>query len=250
MSETFQVDHLDLRLIAESGQVFRWVPVRCPDATSYEVESGGHRAIFSQQGSALAIDADDVAYFRHYLGLDENYAKMYAALGEVPGMGAIVEFGDGIRIVNQDWFEAAVTFIVSQNNNIPRIKGIVQRLCARTPGSETAFPSASALAQLLACDDCGLGYRLSYLKDFAERVAQGWRPQADSYAAARVELQELSGVGPKVADCICLYGLGFLEAHPVDVWIERALSELAVAWHPTYGGLQQQLLYYWMREHA
>lgn len=288
----YETSHLDLRKIAESGQVFRWVELHVPDsagrclseptddhvcpASAFAVESSKHRARLSQHGDILTIESDDNAYFEHYLGLDADYDAAYDALAAVPGMADAVLYGDGIRIVNQDWFETAVTFIVSQNNNIPRIKQIVRRLCADQvegiedaqdglqtgPGAAGAskpvseaddipvpasFPDASELSRRVSQDGCGLGYRRSYIGGLAERVADGWRPRSASYAEAREELQGLAGVGPKVADCICLYGLGFMEAHPVDVWIERALEQMNVAWHPRYAGLQQQLMYYWIR---
>lgn len=212
---------------------------------AYGVESDGHEArLFQPEDSKLIIETndDEFTYWEHYLGIDQDYDRAYEELAAWPNMADIVEFSDGIRIINQAFFETAITFILSQCNNIPRIKGIVGRICEGGP-----FPDAETLLVRIQANDLGLGYRQSYVEGFCKAVIAGWHLDASTCDEAITQLRAFEGIGEKVATCICLYGLGFMQAHPVDVWVQRALDEIEVTWHPGYAGLQQQLIYYWIR---
>lgn len=182
----------------------------------------------------------------------------------------------GIRVFNQDAFEALITFIISANNNIGRIAGIVERLCAlcgeraELDGKEYfLFPKPDAIAareesELLAI---GAGYRAPYIIKSARRIAEGYgleKLRDMPLDAARKELLTFYGVGPKVADCVLLFGLGHTDAFPVDVWIGRALSEIyfggekarrqeterAIRALGSESGIVQQYIFHYARQNA
>lgn len=182
-----------------------------------------------------------------------------------------IECCRGLRILRQEPFETIVAFILSANNNIARIRGIIEKLCALAgeqiaPGA-FAFPEPRDLAalqeeQLLAC---GAGYRAKYVLLTARKIAGGYDLQRFfhmDYPSARKELCEFPGVGPKVADCILLFAYQKREAFPADVWIRRMLCELygfeaksdrqimefAARHFGVYGGIAQQYLFHYMRK--
>ena len=170
--------------------------------------------------------------------------------------------GEGIRILRQDKWEALCSFIISQCNNIPRIKGIVERLCGlfgeplETPwGVKHAFPDAGRVARLEEPELAPLhaGYRAPYIINAARAVASGEIDLEAAAAmdgdAARAYLKTLSGVGDKVANCAVLFGLHRLDAFPIDVWIRRALKEhMPPDFDPKslgeYAGLAQQYMFF------
>ena len=144
----------------------------------------------------------------------------------------------GIRVFNQEPFEALISFIISANNNIKRISGIIDRLCAlagerlELDGTEMyAFPSPDAIASLSVdrLTAIGAGYRAPYIIESAKKIADGYdleKLRDMSLESARKELLSFKGVGPKVCDCILLFSLGHTDAFPIDVWIDRAMNEL------------------------
>ena len=166
----------------------------------------------------------------------------------------------GIRILAQEPWEALCSFIISQNNNIPRIKGIISRLCetfGKKSGESYTFPSAETLAVLEPDDLQNLraGFRAGYIIDGARKVASG---EIDLEAlrnmpieTAREKLMTIRGVGPKVAECTLLYGLHRLEAFPIDTWIKKAMSTLYEGLKPEdfgeYAGIAQQYIFVQMR---
>ena len=171
----------------------------------------------------------------------------------------------GIRVLRQEPFETLISFIISQNNNIPRIKGIIERLCLHFGEpflyhNETryAFPAPKKLASCTPEDLAPLraGFRAKYLIDAAKRIASG---EIDLEAVrklplpdAKAKLQTISGVGPKVADCALLYGLHRTECFPMDVWMKRAvllLPRLSPADFGENAGIAQQYLFHYVRMH-
>lgn len=249
-----EANPLSLDAIATSGQTFTW---RRRNG-SWLVASGSHRCILSQRDGAVEItntddgepDADELAYWKRYLALDLDYARVLREIG----LPAEVErTGAGIRVLRQYWWDAAVSFVISQNSNIARIQRTVDALMDANGGT---VPQPPELCTLLADDGFAsslkLGYRRPYLEELAKRCCT-WQPSrvndADvPLAQSLAELEELPGIGPKVANCICLYGLGYMEAVPRDTWIHRAEREFDIAWHPRWGGIQQQYVFAWMRQ--
>ena len=182
-----------------------------------------------------------------------------------------IEKGSGIRILRQDFFETVVSFIISQNNNIPRIKSIVESLCRRY-GNHIAddfysFPDCTTLAKLEKEDLSFLraGYRDGYIIDAARKICDNAIDMDIIYNApvdeARAQISKIKGVGPKVADCILLFGASRGEVFPTDVWMKRVLTELygfenltpkainafAKENFGTLAGYAQQYLFYSMR---
>ena len=211
-------------------------------------------------------DANDT--LRKYFDLDRDYGaiKEYLAEGD-PIMAKAIEVGSGIRILNQPKWETLISFIISQNNNIPRIKGCINSL-ARTLGKDGQLPKPEVLADAstddIAC--CKLGYRDKYLIETARQVLRMPKlldqlAESDVSASEAVEvLQKLSGVGPKVANCIALFGLGKVDCFPLDVWMKRVMNQLygipegdvkamkkfAEEHFAPYGGIAQQYLFYFI----
>lgn len=249
----------------ECGQCFRW---NADENGGYVgVASGRAARVFTRGGMAvIECDEADIGFWREYLDMDTDYVKARESvmLGEY--LTECAEYGRGIRILRQDKWEALCSFIISQCNNIPRIKSIVEKLCAmfgeamETPwGVKYSFPTASRVALLEEPELAPLrsGYRAAYIINAARAVASG---NIDlEYAAtldgneARKYLKSLNGVGDKVANCAVLFGLHRMDAFPVDVWIKRALKEnLPAGFDPAtlgdYAGLAQQYMFFHARE--
>lgn len=218
--------------------------------------------------------------WRSYLDLDRDYGAIKATLAESDQvMAKAIEGGSGIRILKQELWETMVSFIISQNNNIPRIKGCIENL-ARLFGEPAGeyggveyfnVPSAEVMSGLTAEDlaPCRLGYRAPYLVETARQVMErgGVEAVAADLEAARTPeeaceyLRGFQGVGPKVASCIALFGLGRLEAFPIDVWVRRVMNRLygidekdikgmntyAAEHFGVNGGIAQQYLFYYIR---
>ena len=223
------------------------------------------------QGGRLTItpcteeDFDDI--WRPYLDLDRDYTAIKAKLSEGDDiMKKACEYGYGIRILKQDLWETIVSFIISQNNNIPRIKGCIERLCdnfGEPIGDETVrhdIPRPEVMAALSIEDlaPVRLGYRAKYLIETAKTVCE------DGLPGDFDELSALCGVGPKVASCIALFGMQDYASFPIDVWVmkvmhelyglpegnKKAMAEFAAEHFGELGGFAQQYLFYYMRDRA
>jgi len=186
------------------------------------------------------------------------------------------EFGSGIRILNQELFECIISFIISANNNIPRIKGIIESLC-KTYGEEIkycgntyyTFPDIERLKHLKKDDLAFLraGYRDSYLLDAFNKISLNEvdlkKIETGNTQEAKEELIKIKGIGNKVSDCILLFGNKRREMFPVDVWVKRSIKELyydelkehsiqdfARIKFGDFAGYAQQYLFYYMRENS
>ena len=263
--------------IFECGQCFRWnrqddgsytgtamgrtVNIRlCPEGDEGEKACAGKVIIKN------ASPEDYEKIWREYLDLDRDYGRIKQRLSagdEV--MENAVAAGRGIRILKQDLWETIVSFIISQNNNIPRIKGCIEKLSALAGerledyGCQAvyALPTVERLASMEADDlaPVRLGYRAPYLIKTARMVAEKGLPE--NYE----EVSALCGVGPKVANCITLFGLHDLSSFPIDVWVRRVMSEMydfeekdvrgmaafAAERFGELGGIAQQYLFYYIR---
>ena len=259
------IHDISLSQTFDCGQCFRWTAL--PDG-SFSGVAGGKSVRVSLQNGSLVIDGAkeaDRAFWQSYFDLDTDYAAIRDELsGLHPVLREAAAYASGIRILRQEPFEALCSFIISQNNNIPRIRGIVQRLCEsfgeRLSDGAFAFPSVEALCRCSVEDLAPLraGFRARYLKDAAQKVASG---EVDlnacrtlDYEAARAELMKITGVGVKVADCTLLYGMHRTEAFPMDVWMKRAMSTLFPELSPDAfgknGGIAQQYIFHYSRMHA
>lgn len=221
----------DIRQILDCGQIFRYEKI---DEGKYYVYSLDKRCLVEQSDACVKIYSKDREYFWHYFDLDRDYSKIKESLREKPFMAQAVEYGSGIRILNQDRWEMLISFIISANNHIPRIKGIIRRLCdklGKDMGEYKSFPTAQAMASKdeTFYAELGAGYRAKYLADTAKRVADGFdldcvnEMQADQ---ANKYLCKLLGVGEKVADCILLFGYHKIDVFPVDTWIRKVYRDI------------------------
>ena len=226
----------------ECGQSFRWQPI---NGWYYGVVEGRQLKIRQEKQALIVESSDDEqpdrleASLRHYLDLSRDLPAILKAVDIDPFIHRSIETFRGMRILNQAVWECLASFILSQNNNVPRIKGIIRTISAQFGEKITlddsvnyAFPTPQALATagVEALYDCRLGYRAPYLWTVSSAVAAGeFDPEALKsmpYAEAKRELMRFKGIGEKVADCICLFSLGHVQALPIDVWVKRIIEQL------------------------
>ena len=253
-------DGLDLSLTLDCGQCFRWS--KNADGSWHACVQGRRADAYTEnQKLYITDDVGDEEFWQNYFDMDRDYSSVCEKLKADKWLKKAVEAYPGIRILRQDPWEALCSFIISQNNNIPRIKGIIERLCTffgdDLSGGDFSFPSAERLALLCERDLAPIrsGFRAKYILDAARRVASGetnLKKMAEMpIDAARAELQKIKGVGPKVAECALLYGFGRVEAFPVDVWVKRIMQELYPEGLPActenVEGIAQQYLFHWRR---
>lgn len=251
----------------ECGQCFRW---NLSDRGYVGVAAD--KVCLAEDNNIICNDGDE-DFWRDYFRADMDYAAIKKRLLKSDGkLNPCIEYGGGIRILHQDLWEMIISFIISANNNIPRIKGIIEKLC-ESFGEPVefqgevfySFPTAEKLSTLERVNLAHLkaGYRDRYILDAAQKVASGEvdlkalpnMPTAD----AKKMLMQICGVGSKVADCILLFALGRFEVFPQDVWIKRILKDVynveekdvdafAKDTYGDYAGIAQQYLYYYYRD--
>lgn len=269
--EDFELEH-----IFDCGQCFRFDKT---GENTYTGVAGNHALRISQDGTTVTLydtsERDFYDFWYDYFDLSRNYGEIKKTLSKDPVMREAIKYGEGIRILRQDLWETIISFIISASNNIPRIKGIIERFC-QAYGEEIrymgktfySFPTAEKTARLTVADLSVIraGFRDKYIINTAKEIAGGnfslnslrSLPTPD----AKKMLMTLSGVGNKVSDCILLFGLNRADAFPVDVWIKRimeycyfdgeapisAISALAEEKFGALGGYAQQYLFFWARE--
>lgn len=262
--------HFSVEKTFDCGQAFRFDPIGGEKNRVRGIAFGREVTFSDNFGAdgeyALTIEnttADEYeSVWKKYLALDEDYGKINEELiSSVPEGADREEFrfavrcGDGIRILQQDKFETLVSFIVSQNNNIPRIKKIIAAMCEKY-GRNGAFPTPEALCEAREEGLFALrtGFRAAYIFDAAKKVAGGEIDldaieKCADYEKCAAELKSIKGVGPKVSACALLFGFGKTEAFPVDVWMKKALAErYSEEFDPArfgrYAGIAQQYIFY------
>lgn len=275
--DIYNVYDFNLEHIFECGQCFRWNKFE----DGYKGIAGGIAAIvtYDESGHILTVQCENAIdcadFWINYFDLKRDYSLIKKELSGIDKyLNKSIEFGYGIRILNQEPFETLISFILSANNNIPRIKGCVEKLAA-TYGKKNkfglfSFPTPTELSCVSAdeiSDCCHAGYRCEYIEKTVERYLQ-FPIDKDflknsSLADAQKSLRFFSGVGPKVADCILLFTGTHYDAFPVDVWVKRVIGELYLDSdaslkdienfsHNYFGhlaGFAQQYLFYFAREH-
>ena len=261
----FLIDNIsfyDLETTLNCGQCFRWLKnhnkwTYTMQGKSVDVSQDNNFSLTFENTTLTDINNIWLKYFDLY----RDYDKITKILIKDSIMKKAFDFCKGIHILNQEPFETLCSFIISQNNNIPRIKGIISRLCEnfgeKINDTLYSFPSPSVLA-CLSVDDLSVirsGFRAKYLIDAAKKVDS---KEIDfsttvsmSYLDAAKYLMQIKGVGPKVADCALLFSLGFFNAFPKDVWIIKAMAHFYSDGLPEflepYGGLVQQYIYHYAR---
>lgn len=268
------------RDVFECGQCFRW----------NENEDGSYTGVFGKNvlnvktnGSKLIFEGtcDNIDEIKKYFDLDRDYEKIKEKLSRIDNnLKESTQYGQGIRILNQDLWETIISFIISANNNIPRIKGIIERI-SKKYGDQIeyngsiyySFPTPEQLSKATIEDlrSLGLGFRDVRIYETTRLVLENKINLKNLYNMdtneVREELLKLSGVGPKVADCILLFSdLKRFDVFPIDVWVRRVMNELYIhnqdenkvskkeiqrIANEKFGdlqGLAQQYLFYYRRE--
>ncbi|MBE7026528.1 MAG: DNA-3-methyladenine glycosylase 2 [Ruminococcaceae bacterium] len=266
----------DLVHTFECGQCFRW----------NKTQDGQYEGVFGKKALKAAQQDDKITLFnttideyeniwKGYFDLDRDYAGIQKILSKDDDvLKNAVKEGRGIRILSQEPFETIISFIISANNNIPRIKLIIERMCTlfgqkiEAYGREyCTFPDAKKIAALSREDlePIKAGFRDKYILDAAQKICSGEvdidKIATMDYESAKSELKKIKGVGDKVANCILLFGFGHKNAFPVDVWIRRIvehyyfngeamgdIGEFAKKRFGELGGFAQQYLFYYARE--
>lgn len=258
--------------VLECGQIFRFSPYK----EGYKVFSGDKAAYVHTDGKTTVIECADGDYFYNFFDLGRDYAAIIGKLEEfgIPALTRAVNLSKGLRLLNQDAEETIFSFIISQNNNIPRIKKIIESICAelgeeREFSGETyhSFPSALKIAERPPefFRALGAGYRDEFLVKTAERISSEGLEHLKALPVAelRKALLTYHGIGPKVADCVTLFGFGRGKSFPVDTWVEKIyredfggtlkdrnkISSYFTSLFGEYSGLVQQYLFYAKRAH-
>lgn len=264
--------HLDvcnLEQIAESGQCFRWLPVH---EGGYLVHDGEDQAYIRPMGDALVVRyaGDTLVKWLRYLDACTDYRHILESIPDDDKyLRTAADRGRGLRILRADLWETMVSFIISQNNNIPRIKTTIYALCRKLGKPRRSlrgevgkdlgkdfyftFPAPADMADLDALQGLGLGYRDKYLAELARDVMFGkFRPdklQDMPTNEARRYLKSVRGIGDKVANCILLFGLGRHDAFPVDTWMKKIIDreyggKFPLERYQKTAGIMQQYMFY------
>ena len=257
----------DIKQIAESGQCFRWNNV----GDEYVGVVGENVCRVSQNGDVVNFTGVDEETFCEYFDIKRDYGKIKDFYAEDKIMAKAIKYGEGIRILKQDKFETLISFIISANNNIPRIKksveAISQKYGKNIGGDYYSFPTPTELSRATEEElkACGVGFRARYICETCKKVLKEVDLAKISELTSdecKKELMKFTGVGPKVADCVMLFSMQKTEAFPVDVWIKRIMEELYIGKSVSikeverfsknkfgpYAGIAQQYLFFYARE--
>ena len=256
------ISNFDLAQTLDCGQAFRWRELEngrwCGVALDKYLELEIKDGVLILYNTSLK---DYLGFWREYFDLNTDYGKIIESISSNDILKEASAYGPGIRILKQDSWEALCSFILSQNNNITRIKGIIERLCENfgegLGNGFSSFPSAKKLSALKEEDLEVLrsGFRAKYMLDAARKVASV-EINLDAIKAlpiedARTALTSIYGVGDKVADCALLFGMYRIDAFPRDVWIKRVMDRLFPEGLPEvalpYSGIVQQYLFFYAR---
>ena len=263
-------DDLNLKQIADSGQCFRWEEL--PDGGFRVPHKDSCLIIKKLSADSYELSCDEAEYermWKDYLDADTDYSSIRGRISKKkdPFLYAAATDQQGIRILKQDPWEALISFIISQNRNIPAIKRSIELLCERAGklrkdpegGKYYSFPTAKSINEMsdAALAECRLGYRDEYIRRTATAVCKGSLDidglMLCSEEEAFERLISLHGVGKKVASCVMLFGLHFVNAFPIDVWVKRILENEYPQGYPMeeyapYNGIYQQYMFAYYRK--
>lgn len=261
----YDVPCLNVELCLFCGQAFRWK--KNDDGSFHGIVDGKVTDIKQDKEKIIFINTSKEDFenlWTDYFDFDADYENYCRVLSDDENIKKACEEYYGIRILHQKPWEALCSFIISQNNNIPRIMGIIERLCEnfgeKTGESDYTFPSYKSLENVTVEDLAPLraGFRHKYIADAVQKLCSGEidleEIRAMPIEQARQELMKIKGVGAKVAECTLLYGFGRKEAFPVDVWVKKIMSEMYPDGLPQcckdIEGIAQQYLFHWRRNSA
>lgn len=263
-----RINFFSLSDTLDCGQCFRW---ESKDGNTFLGFHNGHFLKVTQKKNVSPFEESEVffhdttmqefnAVWRDFFDFDTDYEKIQTPFKNDKTLSLACDYAGGIRILKQEPWETLCSFIISQNNNIPRIKGIISRLC-ESFGDKTengyTFPRPEKLANLSLEDLAPLraGFRAKYILDASKKVADGTLSLSEISSMpiekAREALQTIQGVGPKVAECALLFGFYKLDAFPIDTWIKKVLTTYYPDGFPEFavanGGVAQQYLFHYIR---
>lgn len=253
---------LNVELCLFCGQAFRWK--KNEDGSFHGVVDGKITDIVQKENEIIFLNTskeDFLSLWKDYFDLESDYESTVKRFDEDKNISAAVKEYYGIRILHQKPWEALCSFIISQNNNIPRITGIIDRLCEsfgeRVGEKDYSFPSYERMKNVTAEDMAPLraGFRSKYIADAVSKLCSGEisleKIKEIPISEARTELMKIKGVGAKVAECTLLYGFGRKEAFPIDVWVKKIMAEMYPHGLPEctkdVEGIAQQYLFHWRR---
>lgn len=259
------IDNFSLEQICNSGQCFR---MTSKGPGRYALIAGPKYLELEQHGKECIFHCSEKefeSFWKEYFDLEGDYPAYIEKINPKDTyLVSAAGFGSGIRILHQDLWEMIVSFLISQQNNIVRIRRCIRNICEAYGEKKTnaegevyyAFPTPEALAGLNedALKECNLGYRSKYVVRTAESVASGRTDleyiRSLPYEDAKKELLQLFGVGEKVADCICLFALHYLQAFPIDTHINQAMEMHYQRGFPRrryqgFQGVMQQYIFYY-----
>lgn len=241
----------------DCGQAFRWAKTKSDTYSGYFFNTPLTISCESKSDGIFRLhNTDEETLFNvwyNYFDFDTDYGELKKQFSEDETMAKACEYAGGIRILKQNSWEALTSFIISQNNNIPRIKGIISRLCEHYHEYPTVTDMSDETVESLGY--LRSGFRAKYLIDAVSKLNNG-EIDLNSIAKmpiddARKALMTIKGVGPKVAECVLLFGMYRVEAFPIDVWVKRVMER----WYPNglpdcikgYEGIAQQYLFHYIR---
>jgi N-glycosylase/DNA lyase len=241
----------DLEQTLDCGQAFRWEKISDNEqAITYQGHFLNKFLKISQCENKFTFhdtsENEFLSVWRDYFDLQTDYSEYKKFLSKDITLKKATEYAGGIRLLRQDFWECLISFIISQNNNIPRIKKIITSMCEHFG----EFPDAKTLLE----NDIGFlksGFREKYIKSACEYVLQNNINLNDNTEDLKTTLMKIKGVGPKVSDCVLLFGLHRLESFPKDVWIKKVLEKYYPSGFPEefydIQGVAQQYLFHYMR---
>lgn len=228
------INNMDLQQIANSGQCFRWKKL---EADTYSVVAFGKRLEISQNNNRFVMNCSEEDWkniWAGYFDLETDYEQIGEKILTSDDQYLIdcYKNGIGVRILKQDLWEMIISYLISQNNNIPRIKKSIEMLCESFGdkiGEDYTFPIAEKIdTKMISSKEFGLGYRDVYIREMCNHTINNgsWYDKlyALSYEQAYDELKKYIGIGPKVANCICLFGLHHVDAFPIDTHVKQILA--------------------------
>lgn len=211
------------------GQIFRY-NIEGNKATVYSKDK---MAVLKTDNDKITITSNDIAYFENFFDLKTDYSKIKKELKKDTFLKEAVDYGYGIRILNNDAYEMIISFIISANNNISRIKKSIEYLCVnfgKNMGNYFAFPTLEELkkASIKDYEKAGLGYRSPHMFETVQKLTE---KDIQNLKAMNKQdqlnfLVSLKGIGEKVANCVMLFGLNVKDVFPVDTWINKVYNHL------------------------
>lgn len=260
MDLRIQNNNFDIKQTFLCGQCFRWTEAE--DGIFHGIAHGRYIRVRQEKDGVtlLGIEEKDIPLWERYFDLSRDYSAVIDKFSADSTLALASKGSSGIRILRQEPFETLISFIISQNNNIPRISGIITRLCESfgdNIGEGHSFPTAQKLKGVTAEELAPLraGFRARYICDAVNKVNSGEVDFAEIDALpleeARSKLKTIVGVGDKVADCVLLFGFGKYDAFPRDVWVKRLMAQFYPEGLPEctkgYEGIAQQYLFDYVR---